>query len=294
MALAAAALPAGGSAHAQQAVNLDSPIMQFHSRPGVARAGNSPLFASPLRTMPLWRGDLEKARSAWRKGKYKKARKAFTRAWNNGNLVAAWYLGHIYRLGRGAKKNPQKAFFFYRQVALAYDPDDIDRKRLMMTVDALVRVAGYYRSGIGRKKARRDPRRAYRLYNIAAGHGHPAAYYGLGMMALRGEGMKKRPRRAINWLIKAARGGYADAALQLARISENGLKGVVRQDKAAALSWYLVASAHQRGKVDEKLLRHIDGIRNSLPEDARQRATRMARHFISRSSIPPRAFTMAK
>jgi len=279
-----------GIAEAQTAATVEAPILQFHSFKDASPRVAARILAGPS----LWKGNLKSAREAWRKGQYKKAKAAFERAWNNGNLVAAWYLGHIYRLGRGAKADPKRAFFFYRQVALAYDPDDIDRKRLMMTVDALVRVADYYRTGIGKKRKKYDPRRAFRLYNIAAGHGHPAAFYGLGLIALHGEGMKKRPRRAINWLIKAARGGYAPAAVMLGKLAETGVKGQLRRNEVAALSWYMVAEAQARGKEAERIRKRISRLKGRTDKKNVEQARRMARTFIASTRQPPRAITAAQ
>ncbi len=279
-----------GVAQAQTAGAIEAPILQFHSFEPASPRVAAKILAGPS----LWKGDLESARKAWRKGQYKKAKAAFERAWNNGNLVAAWYLGHIYRLGRGAKANPARAFFYYRQVALAYDPDDVNRKRLMMTVDALVRVANYYRTGIGKKRKKYDPKRAFRLYNIAAGHGHPAAFYGLGLIALHGEGMKKRPRRAINWLIKAARGGYAPAAVMLGKLAETGVKGQLRRNEVAALSWYMVAAARARGKEAERIRERIRKLKSRTDKQSIERARRMARAFIASTQQPPRAITAAQ
>ncbi len=279
-----------GGAHAQTATSIEVPILQFHSYQPASPRVAAKILAGPS----LWQGNLESAREAWRKGQYKKAKAAFERAWNNGNLVAAWYLGHIYRLGRGAKANPARAFFYYRQVALAYDPDDVNRKRLMMTVDALVRVANYYRTGIGKKRKKYDPRRAFRLYNIAAGHGHPAAFYGLGLIALHGEGMKKRPRRAINWLIKAARGGYVPAAVMLGKLAETGVKGQLRRNEVAALSWYMVAAARARGKEAERIRERIRTLKGRTNKKNVERAQRMARTFIASTQQPPRAISAAQ
>ncbi len=258
------------------------PIKQFHSYEPAARSKRQATAAGILE-------DLRKGRKAWRKGRFAKARKAFERAARKGSIEAAWYLGHIYRLGRGARKNDEKAFRYYRTVALAYDADETSRMRLMMTVDALVRVADYYRTGIGPKKKRRDPRRAYRLYTIAAGHGHPAAFYGLGLLALKGEGMRKRPRRAIAWLVKAARLDHRPAAMQLGDIAARGLKGYVKRDPVAALSWYIIAARGLAEKDNPALFKRIKAIRKNLKEEDQKRALALAKGFRSLNAVPAAA-----
>ncbi len=252
-------------------------VLQFHTfEPARPRRK-----ASAVPGLSFWKGDLEKARAAWRKGRFRKARKAFERAFGKGNLVAAWYLGHIYRLGRGVRADDEKAFRYYRQVALAYDPEESDKRRLLMTVDALVRVADYYRTGIGKARKRRDPRRAFRLYNIAAGHNYPPAFYGLGLIELKGEGMKKRPRRAINWLMKAVRLHHAPAALLLGDLAAHGLKGHVRKDPVAALSWYLVAAKTAEPALRPKALRRVQKARAAAGEAGAARAERLAASFFA-------------
>ena len=254
--------------------NLDLPIRQFGALPEDARA-----LAPDTRARDGWKKELKAAREAWRRGRFTAARKAFQRAAAKGSIVAAWYLGHIYRLGRGAKRDDEKAFRNYRRVALAYDADETNRMRLMMTVDALVRVADYYRNGIGRRKARRDPRRAFRLYNIAAGHGHPAAFYGLGVLALEGRGMRRHPRRAVGWLTRAARLGYVPAAILLGDLARSGLKGYIRKDEVAALSWYMIAARRTDARRDPALFRRIAALSGRLDEAARRRAGMLADTF---------------
>ncbi len=289
MALAGLAAAGASGAAAQQALP-DAAIMQYHSY-----ARENPRISARIMAGPsLWRGDLAAAREAWKAGRYGEARKAFKRAWNSGSLVAAWYLGHIYRLGRGVKADPARAFYYYRQVALAYDADDINRKRLMMTVDALVRVADYYRTGIGKAKKRRDPRRAFRLYNIAAGHGHPDAFYGLALLALRGQGMKKHPRRAAGWLMKAALGGHARAARLLGSLAERGVKGAVRQDLAAAVSWYRIAAQRLPARDAASVLARAEKLEKRLSPQQYLRAGRMVQAFNKRQKSTPRALISAR
>jgi hypothetical protein len=273
--LAALAAGAGPGAPVLAGDVLDLPVKQFHSYEPAPRA-----YQKAAEGRKGWQKDLEQARAAWRKGRYVAARKAFERAARQGSLVATWYLGHIYRLGRGARRDDMQAFRYYRKVALAYDAEETNRMRLMMTVDALVRVADYYRTGIGRRKLKRDPRRAFRLYNIAAGHGHPAAFYGLGLLALRGEGMRRRPRRALGWLMKAARLDYAPAAILLGDLARKGLKGYIRKDGVAALSWYLIAARLTTPDQDPRLFRRIEALTARLDEKKRSRAETLARQFV--------------
>ena len=153
-----------------------------------------------LPDVSVWRDDMDRASEAWRQGKYKKARKHLLKALKKGDETAAWYLGHLYHEGRGVKKDAKAAFKFYRQAALSYDENAPKDRRFMIAVDALVRVADVYRDGSEAAGIKRNTNRAHRIYNIASSHGHPGADFGLAVMFLKGIGVKKHPRRGLNWL----------------------------------------------------------------------------------------------
>ncbi|MDP4824163.1 MAG: hypothetical protein NWR47_09475, partial [Aestuariivirgaceae bacterium] len=88
-----------------------------------------------------WASDMSKAKAAYRKGDFVAARESLERASAQGDIIATWYLGHIYRLGRGVDANSAKAFEYYMMVVEAISADDSDPQRLRVMVDALVRVA---------------------------------------------------------------------------------------------------------------------------------------------------------
>ncbi|HEX7107916.1 MAG TPA: tetratricopeptide repeat protein, partial [Aestuariivirga sp.] len=97
---------------------------------------------------PFWTDDLKKAKKAYNKGNFSQAIKFFRKASEDGNIVADWYLGHMYRKGRGVPRDDATAFSYYSRVADNYDPDERDQNRLRIMVDAQLRVADYYRLGI--------------------------------------------------------------------------------------------------------------------------------------------------
>ncbi|HHN66457.1 MAG TPA: sel1 repeat family protein [Thermopetrobacter sp.] len=254
-------------------------VRAFHSYEPSARAGDRAGTA-----LSFWNGDLEQARAAWRKRDYKAARRAFLRAWKKGHLVAAWYLGHIHRLGLGVKVDHLRAFGYYRQVVLAGAPQQDDARKQRIMVDAMVRLADYYRTGIRGNGKRRvhDPRRAMRLYSIAAGYRHRDAFYGMGVMLLKGQGTQPSQMRAINWLAKAARLGHVKAALLLADVARQGVPGRIASNPTLALSWLLVAAASTTQERHPQVFRRL---RNRLREaDAQSRdlARQLARRFTPR------------
>src|SRR4051794_8125265 len=86
--------------------------------------------APDLDILPFWNDDLKKAKRAYRDGEYAKARRYFEKESEDGNIVADWYLGHIYRLGRGVTQDNAKAYSYYSRVADRFDDDERDEMRL--------------------------------------------------------------------------------------------------------------------------------------------------------------------
>lgn len=186
-----------------------------------------------------WASDMSRAQDAYRKGDFVAARENLERAAANGDVIALWYLGHIWRLGRGVPVNDVKALTYYARVVEAFTPEESDPQHLRVMVDSLVRVADAYRSGNKAAEIAADPARAYAMYNTAASYGHPAAHYALGVMTLQGSGVKRNPETGLKWLMLAARKRYAPAEAALGELFWQG--GDVQQDRVKGLMWYILA-----------------------------------------------------
>jgi exopolysaccharide production negative regulator len=194
--------------------------------------------------IPFWTDDLKKAKRAYKNGEFDRARKFFQKASEDGNIVADWYLGHMYRLGRGVPRDDAKAFSYFSRVADAFDPDESDKNRLRIMIDSLVRVGDYYRDGSQPAAITPDLERAIRIYHLAATYGHPAAQFALGDMQINGEGMRPNPDQGLRWLMNAARKRYAPAEAKLGDLYWNG--DIVKRDRTRALMWYLLARSTTR------------------------------------------------
>jgi uncharacterized protein len=223
----------GGSALAQDGNPVDA---QFHTFVPAPPSTRSPAFKDPA----LWQDDMEQARKAYRAKDFITARVHLEAALENGNVFAAWYLGHIWRIGLGVETDHSKAVGFYRQVAMGYDPLEPRPGALDMMVDSLVQLGDYYLDGNEEARIAKDATRAYRLYSAAAGHGHPGAQYGLGLMYLRGLGVRPNAGQALKWMMFAARKRFAPAEAMLGDLYWDG--SVVARDRAQAIKWYLLAS----------------------------------------------------
>jgi tetratricopeptide (TPR) repeat protein len=194
--------------------------------------------------IPFWTDDLKKAKRAYKNGDFDKARKFFEKASDDGNIVADWYLGHMYRLGRGVPRDEAKAFSYFSRVADAFDADETDKNRLRIMVDAMVRVADYYRTGSNAAGVPQDFDRSIRIYRLAATYGHPAAQFALGDMQLKGEGMRANPDQGLRWLMTAARKRYGPAEARLGDLYWTG--DIVKRDRTRAIMWYMLAEATSR------------------------------------------------
>ena len=205
----------------------------------------APKLNLPDLDIPFWTDDLKKAKKAYNNGNFDRAIKFFRRASEDGNIVADWYLGHIYRTGRGVPRDDATAFSYYSRVAESYDPDERDQNRLRIMVDAQLRVADYYRVGIADAGIKANYKVAASSYlKIASTYGHPGAQYSLGLMNIRGQGVKKNPQQGLKWLIAAARKRHALSEAYLGDLYWDGK--LVQKDRTRALMWYILAPAvHQ-------------------------------------------------
>ncbi len=216
------------------------PLADFYSYLPAA-----PEISLPEISIPFWTDDLKKAKRAYRSGNYNRAVKFFRRASDDGNIVADWYLGHMYRQGRGVPRDDAAAFTYYSRVADHYDPDEGDQNRLRIVVDSMVRIADYQRTGAANAGLKANPQAAAKAYlKIATAYGHPAAQYALGVMSIKGQGVKKNPQQGLKWLIASARKRYAPAEAFLGELYWEGK--VVRADRTRALMWYILARQSAR------------------------------------------------
>ena len=229
-----------------------------------------------LDIIPFWTDDLKKAKKAYNGGNFDRAIKYFRKASEDGNMVADWYLGHIYRTGRGVPRDDATAFSYYSRVADTYDPDEKDQKRLRIMVDSMLRVADYYRVGIVSAGIPANHIIAANSYlKIASTYGHPGAQYSLGLMNINGQGVKKNPQQGLKWLIAAARKRHAEAEAYLGDLYWDGK--VVRQDRTRALMWYILAKQSTEPSAYPSIFDRYEELNAAAPEDTRLEAAARAR-----------------
>ena len=228
----------------------------------------APSAERPARNTSSWQDDMEQARTAYRARDFAAARVHLEAALKNGNVFAAWYLGHIWRLGLGVEADQTKAVAYYRQVAMGYDPREPRPGALDMMVDSLVRLGDYYRDGNEAAKIGKDPSRAYRLYTAAAGHGHPGAQFGLGLMYLKGLGVRQNTDQALKWMMYAARKRFSPAETLLGDLYWDG--SVVERDRAQAIKWYMLASESAGRETSPHILARLESMMAEASDSERQ------------------------
>jgi uncharacterized protein len=238
----------------------------------------TPKLSLPDLNLPLWTDDLKKAKKAYKGGNYDRAIKFFRRSSEDGNIVADWFLGHIHREGRGVPPDDAIAFSYYSRVAEAYDPDERDKDRLRIMVDAQLRVADYYRVGIVNAGIKSNYKIAARSYlRIASTYGHPGAQYSLGLMNIRGQGVKKNPQQGLKWLIAAARKRHPLSEAYLGDLYWDGK--LVQKDRTRGLMWYILAQKSAKPSEYPSIFDRYNQLNSEASEDERLEAEARARVF---------------
>ena len=234
--------------------------------------------------VPFWTDDLKRARGAYADGDYPQAAEYFRKSSEDGNMVADWYLGHMYRLGQGVPKDPATAYSYYSRVAENFDPDEPDQNRLRIVIDAQLRVADYLRTGIRGADLKANPQMAARTYlRIATSYAHPRALYGLGTMSIEGEGMTKNPSQGLKWLNAAVRKHSPDAAAYLGELYRTG--SYVRQDDTRALMWYIIASQSAVKTENPMIFAKLNNLRTASTEEIRLEAEARARVWSEQNPV---------
>jgi uncharacterized protein len=226
--------------------------------------------------VPFWTDDLKKAKKAYIKGDYDRAIKYFRQASDDGNIIADWYLGHIYREGRGVRVDNAIAYSYYSRVADAYDPEESDNNRLRIMVDGQLQIAKYQWKGVPTAGIKPNHQLAARTFlRIASNYGHPGAQYALGIMNIEGQGVKANPRQGLKWLIAAARKRNPEAEAYLGELYFAGK--FVQRDETRALMWFILAKDSGRPEENQDIFERADVIRGELSDEQRLEAEARAK-----------------
>jgi uncharacterized protein len=236
----------------------------------------APDLKLPKFDIPFWTDDLKKARRAYNRGDYERAHKFFRRESQDGNVVADWYLAHMYRLGQGVQRDASVAFTYYSRVAESYDPEESDQKRLKIVIDSQIRMADFRRTGIADTGMAADPEAAARTYlRIASSYGHPAAQYALGEMNLIGEGVKQNPAQGLKWITAAARKRHPEAQAKLGDLYWTGHS--VKKSETRAVMWYILAIETAKPEENPAIFNRYNELMSYVDEETKLEAEARAR-----------------
>jgi len=238
-----------------------------------------------LDIVPFWTDELKAGRSAYARGDYMRARKLFMKSSDDSNMVADWYLGHMYRLGHGVPVDAATAYSYFSRVADQFSPDEPDPFRLRIEVDAKIRAADYLRLGIPSANLKANPQDAARTYlQMATAFGHPRAFFALGVMSIEGDGMRQNPAQGLKWLNAATRKHSAEAAAYMGELCAKG--GVVPQDDLRALMWYMIAGTFAQQDEDPMIFQRLQQLKLAAAPDTQLEAQAHARAWLQQNPDP--------
>ncbi len=222
-------------------------------------------------SVPVLGKSLQAGNQAFRDGKFAAARVLWEKAAQEGDLFAQWQLANLYRSGRGVAVDHRKAFQYYAAVAARHKNTGQLTRRTRITVDSIVRLADYFRTGVKQAKIPKRIGQAFRLYQFAATYfSHPSAQFALGQIYVRGEGVKKSIGRGMRWYLLAARKRHAPAQAALGDLYLRG-EGV-RKDEARALMWYTLARQSARAKSAKRIAESYRQLYDSTDGSLRTKA----------------------
>jgi uncharacterized protein len=246
----------------------------------------APELKLPRLRIPFWTDDFKRGRKAYERADYSKALKFFRQESDEGNIVADWYLAHMYRLGLGVPRSASVAYSYYSRVADSYDPEEADHDRMRIVVDSQIQLANYRRIGIPDARLKAEPEVAARTYlRIASTYGHPAAQFALGEMNMIGEGVKLNPQQGLKWLTAAARKRHPEAQAYLGDLYWSGRH--VKKSEGRALMWYILAVETARQAETPQIAERYNEILAVVDEDTRLEAEARARVW-SEQFPPPK------
>ncbi|KAF9976043.1 hypothetical protein BGZ73_009202 [Actinomortierella ambigua] len=161
-----------------------------------------------------------------------------------GHANALFTLGLIYENGQDVLQNDGRALSHYLAAA-AHDHAEAQHVLGIL----------YMSSRLGVERCEKT---AARYFHKAADQGFTKSQFNLGVMYLKGRGVRQNWTDAASWLQKAAKSGHSRAQSELGRLYERGCG--VEKNNAAAISWYRMAAqqgdAKAQARIEATLKRH--------------------------------------
>jgi TPR repeat protein len=147
---------------------------------------------------------------------------------DKGDLPAKIEMGRRLAQGQGVRKNEAKAALYFQAAIDQAGEIGARDKRGPLVATAFRYLAHFHRRGVPEAHIAANPPYAFGLLHHAASYfGDPVAQYELAKLLVNGDGVTKNPRAAAQWLLSAARKGYAPAQAMLGEMLWRG-NGVTR------------------------------------------------------------------
>jgi hypothetical protein len=192
-----------------------------------------------------------KALQHYNSGDFQAARKLWEEAAKKGDIFAKWMLARMYHYGQGVAADDRQALTYYRGVAQGFNGDRSKKTRFDITVDATYWVGYFLHIGSSSAGLKKNPRRAFMLFNLAAKNGHAAAQLEVGRAYLNGKVIKRNQKMGKRWLMASANKRHAPAMALLGTIYWAGK--VARKSRSKGLMWYTLAKENACASINPEI-----------------------------------------
>mgnify|MGYP002631813591 CR=1 FL=1 len=180
--------------------------------------------------------DWDDAKNAFRRGKYKEAIEMMKPFAEKGNSTAQYYLGLMYRQGKGGSKKLKEAVKWFRLLAEKDYPQ------------AQYQIAEMYEKGEGVPKSYQ---KAAKWYRKVALKGYVDAQFKLGEMYEKGQGVSKNLKEALEWYKLVAEQKFVDAQHKVGQMYYQGMG--TPSDYFEASKWYELSANQDFGPAQADL-----------------------------------------
>ncbi len=146
-----------------------------------------------------------------------------------GDLDARIEVGRRLAKGLGVARNERAALAYFRSIVDEFEGISAHDKRAPEVAAAFLELARLYKNGAPKANIEANSAQAFSFLHRAASYfGDPAAQVELAKLLLNGDGVRKNPRVAAQWLLSASKKGYAPAQALLGDLLWRGGEGVTR------------------------------------------------------------------
>jgi TPR repeat protein len=206
-----------------------------------------------------WSADFEKGWKAYKNKDYATALREWRLLAEQGNVKAPFYLGEMYRHGKGVTQDFEEALNWYLLGA--------ERGEHFAQHNAGIS----YRDGLGVK---RNYKTAATWFQKSANQGNPWAQYELGKLYGKGLGVLQNYTASRKWFRLSAKQGEPLAQYALGLLYQQGVGG--ERDIISAHVWWNIAASNGH----EEAMKKRDILSGLLTEQDLAKAQRVARRCI--------------